>query len=449
MKVIIGSARIDENGKISGGEAGDQKQISAPDYVGEVSMQDFYVHSKWWIILRAKDANIALRLTSSMITACNNANLGYDQNERLGIIKYGTASTVKTECDCSSLVRQCVIEASGKDAGNFNTESEVKLLMNTGLFDQITYASGMTLYTGDILVTKTKGHTAIVTEGAERKIMATTKGIDVSSNQGSINWAKVKATGVQFAILRATTKNQNPDAQLASNIKGCKEACIPFTFYKYMYAVNTGDAKKEANRVIEVLKGYGIVPSKDIKIWADVEDSSLKILSTPALTNIVNAFKEVILASGFGFGLYMGKYDYESGEVDTSQFNDDIWMARYYNGYTPFDLSQNPNEKYKPTVNAGNLWGWQYTSTGKVDGINGNVDLDICYHEIGQVEVEPQYYDTPEFTLIDSLNKIGIYSSYENRKKIAAANGISNYSGTAEQNLKMLDFLNNGKLIKA
>lgn len=275
------------------------------------------------------------------------------------------------------------------------------------------------------------------------------KGIDVSSNQGSINWSKVKAAGAQFAILRATTKNQNPDAQLASNIKGCKEAGLPFAFYKYMYATTIAKAQEEANKVIEALKKYGIVPDKSIKIWADVEDASIKTLSTAALTTVVNAFKEVILASGFGFGLYMGKYDYESGEVDTKQFNDDIWIARYYNGYTAFNLSQDPNDKYKPTVNAGELWGWQYTSSGKVDGIGGNVDLDICYHEIGQVEVEPQYYDTPEFTLIDSLNKIGVYSSYENRKKIAAANGITNYSGTADQNLRMLKLLNDGKLIKA
>lgn len=275
------------------------------------------------------------------------------------------------------------------------------------------------------------------------------KGIDVSDNQGAINWSKVKAAGVQFAVLRSTRGSGDPDKYLASNIKGCLESGIPFTFYKYMYATTTAKAQQEAKRVIEVLQSYGIVPSKSVKIWADVEDKTLKALSTAALTNIVKAFKEVILASGFGFGLYMGKYDYEIGEVDTKQFPDDIWIARYYNGYTAMALSQNPNEKYKPTVNAGKLWGWQYTSSGKVDGISGNVDLDVCYHDIKAVEVEPQFYQTPEFTLIDSLNKSGVDSSYKFRTKIAAANGISDYSGTAEQNLKMLDLLNSGKLIKA
>lgn len=273
------------------------------------------------------------------------------------------------------------------------------------------------------------------------------KGIDVSDNQGAINWPKVKAAGVEFAVLRSTRGSGDPDHYLASNIKGCLECGIPFTFYKYMYATTTAKAQQEAKRVIEVLQSYGIVPSKDVIIWADVEDKTLKALSTAALTNVVNAFKDVIIASGFGFGLYMGKYDYESGEVDTKQFNCNIWIARYPSTKS-MNFGELPNDKYRPVVNAGVLWGWQYSSAGKVNGISGNVDLDICYNNIVEVEVEPQYYQTPEFTLIDSLNKIGVNSSYKNRAKIAAANDIVNYSGTADQNLRMLKLLNDGKLIK-
>lgn len=173
MGVIIGSARIDERGSASGGAAGDQKQTGTPDYTGEVSMQNFYVHSKGWNIVRAKSADHALKIASAMITACNNKNIGYDQGNRLGVTKNGTSSTVKTECDCSSLVRQCVKEATGKDPGNFTTGKEASMLMATGLFTQASYASGTTLYTGDILVTKTKGHTVVVTAGAARTVKDT------------------------------------------------------------------------------------------------------------------------------------------------------------------------------------------------------------------------------------------------------------------------------------
>ena len=165
MGTMIGSARLDERGKINGGKAGDQKQTSTPDYKGEVSQQAFYVHKKGWIVLRPKDRNLGTRIAANMILACNNPHLGYDQGNRLGVIKNGITTNTDTECDCSSLVRECVKEASGKDVGDFNTASEVNALMKTGLFDKIPYTKGMPLYEGDILVTKTKGHTAIVTVG--------------------------------------------------------------------------------------------------------------------------------------------------------------------------------------------------------------------------------------------------------------------------------------------
>lgn len=169
MSVIIGSARIAENGHATGGAAGDQKQSSTPDYKGEVSMQEFYVPSKGWYVLRAKSDTHANKIAKNMETACNNKNIGYDQNGRYGVIKYGVNTKTKTEADCSSLVRECVKEATGKDPGDFNTASEVSALENTGLFGKrIAYSSGTKLYTGDVLVTKSKGHTAVVVKGASR-----------------------------------------------------------------------------------------------------------------------------------------------------------------------------------------------------------------------------------------------------------------------------------------
>lgn len=164
---IIGSARIDERGKASGGKAGDQKQKASPDYKGEVSMQNFYVSSKGWYILRAKNPDIAAKIALAMTIACNNPNIGYNQARRLDIIKAGTHATQPTSCDCSSLVRQCVREA-GIEVGNFTTANEANVLTATGHFDKIAYMKNTTLYLGDILVTKVKGHTVIVTSGNTR-----------------------------------------------------------------------------------------------------------------------------------------------------------------------------------------------------------------------------------------------------------------------------------------
>ena len=171
MEIIIGSARIDENGKLKNGKAGDQKQTTTDDYKGEVSFQNFYVHSKGWYVFRAKSAIIAKKLALSMKNACNNPFIGYDQNQRTGVLRYGTLTHTATECDCSSLVRQCIKESSGVDVGNFSTENEASVLEKSGLFEsKKSYTNGMSLYEGDILVTKTKGHTAICVYAYTRMI---------------------------------------------------------------------------------------------------------------------------------------------------------------------------------------------------------------------------------------------------------------------------------------
>ena len=163
MAVIIGSARHDEHGNCySGGKAGDQTGQ-------EVPTQKFYNHSKGWNVLRAKDNKVAEKLAEAMQIACGNKNIGYDQSERYGIIKHGINTKVKTECDCSSLVRACIIYASGKDVGDFNTSNERPVILKSGLFEDVgSYKKGDTLYNGDILVTRTKGHTVIVVSGAKK-----------------------------------------------------------------------------------------------------------------------------------------------------------------------------------------------------------------------------------------------------------------------------------------
>lgn len=163
MAVIIGSARHDEHGNCySGGKAGDQTGQ-------EVSTQKFYNHSKGWNVLRAKDNKVAEKLAEAMKIACDNNNIGYDQPERYGVVKHGINTKVKTECDCSSIVRACVIYASGRDVGDFNTSNERSVILKSGLFKDVgSYKQGDTLYNGDILVTRTKGHTAIVVSGAKK-----------------------------------------------------------------------------------------------------------------------------------------------------------------------------------------------------------------------------------------------------------------------------------------
>lgn len=134
-------------------------------------MQVMYTHSKGWYIIRPKDIITANNIAKAMKIACNNKHIGYDQYNRLGVIAYGVDTTKDTECDCSSLVRACIKKATGIDVGNFTTANEKAVLLRSGLFEKpIAYINQRItpVYNGDILVTKSKGHTVIAVSGNPR-----------------------------------------------------------------------------------------------------------------------------------------------------------------------------------------------------------------------------------------------------------------------------------------
>lgn len=173
MAVIIGSARIDERGKATGGKAGDQTGK-------EVSTQNWYLHKKGWRVFRAKDAAAAEKIARCMRAACDNPHIGYDQYERNSLYKIAQAvgfdcSKVTTNCetDCSALVRVCCAYAGimGLPA-DFRTVNMPTYLARTGRFTELTgdkyTRSSAYLRRGDILVTATSGHTVVVlTDGAK------------------------------------------------------------------------------------------------------------------------------------------------------------------------------------------------------------------------------------------------------------------------------------------
>lgn len=162
---MIGNAWCDENGGISG-KPGDQRQKQVCDYSGEVRQQDFYENKKGWFVFRWKDEKLAIKACEKMMKACDNKHIGYSQTQREMIYTDKTTSKKDTNCDCSSLVCQITREVSKKKIPDFYTATEPDILAKTGLFeDKVKYTPGMILCHGDIIVTCTKGHTAIVTRG--------------------------------------------------------------------------------------------------------------------------------------------------------------------------------------------------------------------------------------------------------------------------------------------
>lgn len=190
--IKIGSARHDENSAYSGGRAGDQDGT-------EVSTQAMYAHAKGWRIIRPKTKAQANKISAKMKAACANDKIGYDQSNRLAIIKDGTGSETATECDCSSLVRACVQEGLGITVSNFTTSNEAAVLLATGKFEDAgtyTSQSKTPVYNGDILVTLTKGHTAIVVSGSPRKNLedSTSSTTTSTSSSGSTTASTTTST---------------------------------------------------------------------------------------------------------------------------------------------------------------------------------------------------------------------------------------------------------------
>lgn len=171
----IGSARINELGKVLGGAPGDNNGR-------EVAEEEFYFHKLTWLAFQPKSKEHAKALAQSMRDAVNNDKVGYTQeledkkgnDYRLGVYAWVREGKkirnidVPTGADCSGLVRGCILEATGVNLANFNTASEPKVLEKSGLFEKpFKVESVHQLQTGMILVTASKGHTAIVTEANE------------------------------------------------------------------------------------------------------------------------------------------------------------------------------------------------------------------------------------------------------------------------------------------
>ena len=239
----------------------------------------------------------------------------------------------------------------------------------------------------------------------------TIRGIDVSSYQGNIDWKQVKESGIQFAILRSTLKSGKPDSKFIEYIKGCDNNKIDVSVYKYSYALTENQAITEANTVISLLNG------RKCKIWLDLEDESQTQLGKSGILKIANAFIKTCENKGYSVGIYCN-LNWVKIYIDDSLKKYDLWIARY--GKNSGQLE----EKYKPNVNEKI---WQYSSRGKIPGINGDVDLNIIYSgyihsstptikNIVKVNTTLNVRNKPNGTIVDKLkngDEVDI-SNYQN-----------------------------------
>lgn len=193
-------------------------------------------------------------------------------------------------------------------------------------------------------------------------------GIDVSKWQKEIDWDKVKNEGVDFAIIRcgyrgSVTGSLVEDPYFEQNIKGARAAGIKVGVYFFTQAVNEVEAVEEASMVISLVRDYEL----QYPVFIDTEGAGgngrADSLNVEERTAVCEAFCTTVKNAGLEAGVYASRNWYNNKLTASTLESYAIWLAEYrsvplYQGYYQM---------------------WQYTSKGKINGINGNVDLNVSY----------------------------------------------------------------------
>ena len=184
------------------------------------------------------------------------------------------------------------------------------------------------------------------------------KVIDVSYHNGTIDWAKVKSSGVDGAIIRCgygSNITAQDDKQWKRNADECTRLGIPFGTYIYSYAKTDARARSEAEHVLRLVKGYKL----SYPVYYDLEEAGTQ----SGAVNRMKIFAEIIENAGYWVGVYCNKSWWDNtlkslGDRYTK------WIARY-----------------NSTLGMSGVDMWQYTSSGSVSGISGRVDMNHCYRD--------------------------------------------------------------------
>lgn len=283
------------------------------------------------------------------VADANDANSAESQSEQ-------SDATVKQSVEQSSLKSA---KSNTKTAQSQSTQSNTKV--QTAKFESNDYGAHWGTY----------NNSKAFFDYQNNLFVQQAKGvIDVSGWQGDIDWAKAKADGVEGVIIRlGYGEGNNADKKAQRNISECKRLGIPFGIYWYSYADTPALAKEEGTDVVAKLKQFGVNPSDlAYPVYYDLEKWTWEGHQPPTdpnvYNNIVNNWYSALQSAGYK---NLGVYSYTSylqGPLKHADiYAKTTWVAQYgaRMGFDSF-----------PT----NSRGWQYTSSGKVDGISGNVDMN-------------------------------------------------------------------------
>ena len=187
------------------------------------------------------------------------------------------------------------------------------------------------------------------------------KGIDISRWQGNPDFSQVR-NNVDYVIIQAGygKYSSQKDASFTYNIANCKKNDIPVGIYWYSYAKSVADAHAEAKACLEVIRGYKL----EYPVYIDLEEN-LGALGRTLVSNIATAFCEDLEDAGYYAGIYISRAPAQSYLTDEVAKRYALWLAEYN---TQLNWS-------------GPVGMWQYSSKGRISGINGDVDMNYCYED--------------------------------------------------------------------
>lgn len=196
-------------------------------------------------------------------------------------------------------------------------------------------------------------------------------GIDVSVHQGNIDWEKVKEAGIEFAMIRVGYRTYGGgeiklDESFAENLDKADKAGIKTGVYFFSQATSVEEAQEEANTVIEAIKPYNVTYPV-VYDWEVIYDDKARTddLSVDVLNDCCIAFCDSIKSAGYTPMIYQNKRA-TLFKLDLPRLRDyDFWLAEY---------GEKPTYFYDFQM-------WQYSNTGKIPGIDGEVDLNICFRD--------------------------------------------------------------------
>jgi len=359
------AARIDENGRAVGGRAGDQSRK-------ELNVHTLAGTGSWNCILRPPH-NASIIVEQAYAAAAND-HIGYDQNQRTTLYAQAKAAkwnlakiTTDCECDCSSLVAVLAIAAGYAVSKDMYTGNEVAALTGAG-WTKLAYSESR-LQPGDVLWRK--GHTEVYVgtsatyqkaKPTNVKASKTWKLVDLSHHNASVDLARVKKAGYHV-ILKCGPVYGKVDPRFLERAKECEARGIPYGVYWYGYGKTEAEGKAEAKKCLAAIRGRKL----SYPVYYDSEEPGTQSGAAKA----AKGFCAEVEKAGYWAGVYASEswwaaYLKPLGDRYTK------WVAKYG--------TDNGKAQTKPKTNRTDIW--QYSSKGKVGGVNGYCDVNIVYRDL-------------------------------------------------------------------